>query len=674
MTTENRNLLLALVLSMVVMTAWYALFAGPELERVRREQEIAAEQAPPPAAAPIESPEQAAAPPAPVAAGAPTAASGVIVAANLSRQEALARSERVPIETDRLAGSINLNGALIDDLELTTYYDSVDVHSDDHRIVLLSPSGGPDAYFAEFGWEGVAVEADPYPGPETEWSAPAGARLTAERPVTLTYDNDAGLVFTRTIAVDDNYMFTITDAVANNGERTVAISPYGRVTRIGEPQAQGWWILHEGLIGVLGEDGLEEEKYKAIKDDRLKTWSGVAEGWLGITDKYWAAVMIPDQTQPFDASFAYADDPAPHYQTSFSGPAASLAPGARAEHSQHLFAGAKQVAVVDGYGETLQIKLFDRLIDWGWFYFITKPMFSAIDFFFRLFGNFGVAILAVTVLVKAAFFPLANKSYKSMSSMKKLQPQIADIRERYKDDKVKQQQAQMELFKKEKINPLAGCWPIAIQIPVFFALYKVLFVTIEMRHAPFFGWIKDLSAPDPTSVFNLFGLIPWDPSTAPAVGGLLMLGAWPLIMGISMFVQMRLNPTPPDPTQAMIFTWMPVVFTFMLASFPAGLVIYWAWNNTLSVTQQYVIMRRQGVDVDLIGNIRDSFRRRSKPAAGPASTPAGNPRPANDDKGSPADDDGEPKPATAARPRKADRPRKSSGKGKQRRTRAKARG
>jgi len=654
---DQRNLFLAIGLSILVLVGWQYFVAGPEIERAQRQQEIAQQQAAErQTAQPAPAPEGAETP----AAGAPAAPppSGAATPATLTRDEALGRSERVPIETARLSGSVNLTGARIDDLRLRDFHETVNPTSP--TIVLLSPSGGPDAYFAEFGWIGD-TNTGPYPGPDTRWTAPAGATLTAETPVTLTYDNAGGLVFTRTIEVDDNYMFTVTDKVANNGAAPATISPFGRVTRIGEPETRGWWILHEGLIGVMGDDGLQEEKYSAIEGDREKKWSDVSKGWLGITDKYWAAALIPDQGRPFDGRYFYSDQPAPLYQTDFSGAAMSIAPGATVEEVTRLFAGAKQVAIVDGYRDSLNIDLFDRLIDWGWFYFITKPMFLMIDWFFRVFGNFGVAILAVTVLVKAAFFPLANKSYKSMSAMKKLQPKIQELRERHKDDKVRQQQAQMELFKTEKINPLAGCWPIAIQIPVFFSLYKVLFVTIEMRHAPFFGWIQDLSAPDPTTVFNLFGLIPWDPPS------FLMLGAWPLIMGVTMFVQMKLNPTPPDPAQAMIFTWMPVIFTFMLASFPAGLVIYWAWNNTLSVTQQYVIMRRYGADVDLIGNIRGTFRRR--PAAKqPDSATAKDDR--SDTEAQPAAKEAEPE--APARPAKTVKPRKTN-RARPKKARAKAR-
>ena len=629
MKDNNRNFILAIVLSMVVLFAWQFFIAGPQIEQARKQQEVAAQQA-----ANQQKQQPAAAgggaagssTPAPAAGTAPAAAA--MPQTVETRAEALAQSKRVPIETPSITGSINLTGGRVDDIRLNDYHETVDKKSP--TIVLLSPSGGPDAYFADFGWTGPA-DAGPLPGPSTVWSAPDGARLTPSTPVTLTYDNGAGLVFNRQIAIDDTYMLTVTDNVANTGNASIALSPYGRITRISEPTVSGYWILHEGLVGVIGDKGLKEYKYNDIQKDHEVTWNDVTGGWLGITDKYWAATLIPEQTQAYTAHYIAKSDPTPVYQTDFSAAAETLAPGATLSQTSRLFAGAKRVSVLSAYGDKLGIEKFDLLIDWGWFFFITKPMFLLIDWLFRVFGNFGVAILLVTVLVKAAFFPLANKSYKSMSQMKKLQPQMTALREQFKDDKVKQQEELMKLYKTEKINPLAGCWPMVIQIPVFFALYKVLFVTIEMRHAPFFGWISDLSAPDPTHIFNLFGLLPYDPASVPMIGHFLAIGIWPVIMGITMFVQMKLNPTPPDPTQAMLFTWMPVLFTFMLASFPAGLVIYWAWNNTLSVTQQYIIMRRSGAEVNLLGNITDTFRKKKPaPAAQPAKPAPVAPKAAND--------------------------------------------
>jgi YidC/Oxa1 family membrane protein insertase len=380
-------------------------------------------------------------------------------------------------------------------------------------------------------------------------------------------------------------------------------------------------VLHEGLVGVLGEQGLQEYTYDNVTKEapiagqatRGKVWPSVAGGFVGITDKYWAAAVAPaDQAQPYTGSFTMRQDgPAKVYQSNMLGEAKTLAPGAKIQADTRLFAGAKEVAIVDAYEKNAGIKRFDLLIDWGWFYFITKPLFKLLDFFFRLFGNFGVAIILVTVVIKIVFFPLANKSYASMAKMKAVQPEMMAIRERYAEDKMKQQQALMELYKKEKINPVAGCWPVLIQIPVFFALYKVLFVTIEMRHAPFFGWIRDLAAPDPTTIFNLFGLLSFDPTVVPVLGQFLHLGVWPIIMGITMWLQMKMNPAPADPIQQQVFAWMPLIFTFMLASFPAGLVIYWAWNNLLSVGQQYAIMRKNGVKVELWDNLRGSFAKKT---------------------------------------------------------------
>jgi YidC/Oxa1 family membrane protein insertase len=382
------------------------------------------------------------------------------------------------------------------------------------------------------------------------------------------------------------------------------------ISRHGAPPTLGYYILHEGMIGKFGDKSSEEITYKSIDDKKLINFDAT-NAWLGITDKYWAAALLPKNDAHVLANFkAGALGTVKTYQTDYLLDAQTIAPGATGSADARLFAGAKEVRVVNDYASQLNLNHFDLLIDWGWFYFITKPLFFVIDYIYRLVGNFGVAILIVTVLIKTAFFPLANKSYASMAKMKAVQPQMTALRERFKDDKAKQQQGLMELYKKEKINPLAGCLPIAVQIPVFFSLYKVLFVTIEMRHAPFFGWILDLSAPDPTNIFNLFGLIPFDPTVVPMVGHFLHLGAWPLIMGATMWAQMKLNPAPPDPTQKMIFDWMPVIFTFMLATFPAGLVIYWAWNNSLSVLQQSVIMRKHGVKVELFDNVKAMFAKK----------------------------------------------------------------
>src|SRR3954447_26890762 len=605
MTDDNKNLILAIALSVLVLIGWNFFYGVPQMKQ-QREAQTAAQQVPKNTIAPRQpSPSEAGGPAAPAPGTVPPAPSAPAAPAVESREAALARSPRVRIDTPAIAGSINLRGGRIDDVSLKNYRETVDPKSP--IIVLLSPSGSPNPYYAEFGW--VGGQPGGAPTADTVWSADAQT-LTPDKPVTLTWDNGQGLVFRREIAVDAKSMFTVKDTVENRGGAPVTLYPYSLVSRHGKPQTMGYYVLHEGLIGVLGDQGLQEFTYDKLAKEaplqgagtRGKSWSGVVGGFVGITDKYWAAAAIPDQKQPFTGSFTERDEGAAKiYQANVLGDARTLAPGGAVEATQRLFAGAKEVAAVDQYERALDIKRFDLLIDWGWFYFITKPLFKVIDVLYRLIGNFGVAILIVTVLLKALFFPLANRSYTSMARMKAVQPELLAIRERYADDKVKQQQAMMDLYKKEKINPVAGCWPVLIQIPVFFALYKVLFVTIEMRHAPFFGWIQDLAAPDPTSILNLFGLLPF------AAPDFIHLGIWPLIMGVTMFVQMKMNPAPPDPVQAQIFTFMPIIFTFMLGSFPAGLVIYWAWNNTLSVIQQYVIMRRNGVKVELWDNLRTTL-------------------------------------------------------------------
>ncbi|HEY6862190.1 MAG TPA: membrane protein insertase YidC [Pseudolabrys sp.] len=602
--TDNKNTILAIVLSALVLLGWQYFFAVPQ-EKARQEQLQGQQQkqSAPTATQPGQpvQPAQTGAPQVPGQASAPTAAAPV------DRTAALASSPRVPIATDSLQGSIALKGGRVDDLALVKFRETVDPKSP--PIFLLSPSGTADPFYAEFGWSGTAGSNVKLPTSETVWKQAGSGALSVGHPVTLTYDNDEGLEFRRTIAVDDKYVFTIKDEVTNKGASPISLFPYALISRHGTPHTAGYYILHEGLIGVLGDSGLQEYTYKNITEKKAVNFD-VTNGWLGITDKYWAAVLLPDTTARLKARFSTGMlGNLPTYQTDYLLNAQMVAPGATASANARLFAGAKEVAVINGYDKQLKLNRFDLLIDWGWFYFITKPLFIAIDYLYRLVGNFGLAILIVTVLIKIAFFPLANKSYASMAKMKAVQPQMTALRERFANDKARQQQELMELYKREKINPLAGCLPIVIQIPVFFSLYKVLFVTIEMRHAPFFGWIHDLSAQDPTNIFNLFGLIPFDPTVLPLIGSFLHLGAWPLIMGVTMWVQMKLNPAPPDPTQQMIFNWMPLIFTFMLANFPAGLVIYWAWNNSLSVLQQSVIMRKHGAKIELFDNLKALFVR-----------------------------------------------------------------
>jgi YidC/Oxa1 family membrane protein insertase len=606
---EHKNTILALVLMGLVIIGWQYFVGYPQMERQRQETQLK-QQSQPSSTQPATPSPNAAQPATPEVPGTPRAGAPSAQAHAASREAVIASSPRIVIETPRLGGSIDLKGGRIDDLTLTQYREQVDPKSP--PIVLFSPSGAPDAFYAEFGWVPAAGVNAAMPGPETVWKQQSAGALGIGHPVTLTYDNGQGLVFTRSIAVDDHYLFTVKDEVANNGGSQVTLFPYALISRHGTPQVQGYYILHEGLIGVMGDQGLQEMTYKKIEDAKSQTWD-VVNAWLGITDKYWAATLLPDTDAKVRARFSAGEAGGlKTYQTDYLLQPQTIAAGATGSANARLFAGAKEVSVVGidfplgpgGYNQALHLNHFDLLIDWGWFYFITKPMFLALDFFFQLVGNFGIAILIVTVLVKIAFFWLANKSYASMAKMKAVQPQMAMIKERYADDRTKQQQAMMELYKKEQINPIAGCLPIAIQIPVFFSLYKVLFITIEMRHAPFYGWIHDLSAADPTNIFNLFGLIPFDPAL---YSSYLHLGVWPAIMGVTMWVQMKLNPAPPDPTQQIIFNWMPLIFTFMLAGFPAGLVIYWAWNNTLSVIQQSVIMHRNGAKIELWNNLKSTF-------------------------------------------------------------------
>ena len=583
---EQRNLLIAIVLSVGILIAFQFGF-----ERLRPPQPPGPPGGTPVTAPATSGPATGSAPPAPAAGtNSGTNAPGAAPAhAAETRDAALTEQPRVKIDTPRLHGSIDLLGARLDDLTLANYHETVDPKSPE--VVLLSPPGTQDPYLAEFGWVAAGPDVK-VPGPQTRWTE-TGGQLTPTNPVTLTWDNGQGLLFTRTISVDPNYMFTVRDAVRNNGTDPVKLLPYGLISRTGTPHVAGYYILHEGLIGYLG-GSLQEVKYSSLSPGTPIDYASNG-GWLGFTDKYWLTSLIPPQSEAIKARFTHTvDGGIDRYQADYLGPEVTIAPDGTTESSARFFAGAKEVNLLDAYKDT-GIPLFDRAIDFGWFYFLTKPIFLILQFFYELLGNFGLAILLLTLCVKLLFFPLANKSYNAMSKMKLLQPEIQKLRERFPDDKARQQQEMMALYKRVGANPLAGCLPIVIQIPVFFALYKVLFVTIEMRHAPFFGWIHDLSAPDPTSFANLFGLLPFTPPVnLPIVGSILMIGAWPLVMGLTMFLQQKLNPQPVDPVQARMFMLLPIVFTFMLSGFPAGLVIYWAWNNLLSIAQQWAIMHRAG--------------------------------------------------------------------------------
>jgi YidC/Oxa1 family membrane protein insertase len=603
MTQETKNLLLAITLSLLVVMGWNAFYTTPQLEKERqiqahmRGQQQASQTVPgqttgaPSAPAPNPAIEK---PP-----------------AVKTRAEALADSPRIKLSTSSLEGSIALKGARIDDIALKDYRETTDPHSP--NIVLLSPVGSAAPYYAEAGYAAEPSANLGLPRSDTLWTTDRDT-LTETTPVTLTYDNGRGLVFRRKISVDGQYMFTVADSIENKTGENAIFSPYALVARQGTPKTSGYMVLHEGFVGLTSEAGLQELKYDKIEKEEkaTKSFSGIG-GWVGFSDKYWAATVIPDQSKPVEVSFAARGGELNKvYRSDFVREPVTLAPGESVDVTTRIFAGAKETPTLDKYQDDLGITKFDLLIDWGWFYFITKPMFWMIDFFYKFTGNFGIAILFITVFVKAIFFPLANRSYMSIAKMKAVQPELLAIKERYPDDKHKQQMEMMALYRREKINPVSGCLPMLIQIPVFFALYKVLFITIEMRQAPFFGWIKDLSAPDPTNIFTLFGLLPIDPTQVPVFGPYLAIGIWPLIMGVSMFIQMKMNPEPTDEIQKQVFAWMPVLFTFTLGSFASGLVIYWTWNNLLSVLQQGLIMKRAGVKIELWDNLAAIFRKKPR--------------------------------------------------------------
>jgi YidC/Oxa1 family membrane protein insertase len=614
MKDDNRNVYVAIALSILVIIGWQFFYGYPQMQKQRQAQGAAATQNGQPstpvtradAAADNALARQPQASP-PNGAASQPAAGMAPVEIMKTRAEAVAANPHVVIDTPAIAGSIDLKGGRIDDVSLKDYHETTDKASP--IIDLFSPSNGPHPYYAETGFVAGAGDKVALPGASTVWTAD-GDRLTPGKPVTLSWDNGQGLVFRREVSVDDQYMFTVKDSVTNSGAAPVTLLPYALISRHGTPVTSNYSVLHEGLIGQVGDNREADITYAAMDKEtgNTRTLEGTG-GWLGVTDKYWAGVVAPPQDVPYKGTFSsYAENGNRDYQTDALLPARTVAPGASTDVTTHVFAGAKVTAVLNKYEQEYGIEKFGNLIDWGWFYFITKPLFQVIDWFYKLTGNFGVAILIVTVLIKGLFFPLANKSYASMARMKMLQPQLAALKERFPDDKQKQQEATMKLYREQKVNPVAGCLPMVIQIPVFFALYKVIFITIEMRHAPFFGWIHDLSAPDPVHVLTLGGLLP----IAGFLPNFLLIGIWPVIMGFSMFLQMKMNPEPPDPVQKQMFSYMPLVFMFMLGTFPSGLVIYWTWNNTLTVIQQYLIAKKQGAKVELWDNLAGTFRRTRK--------------------------------------------------------------
>ena len=567
MSPENRNLILAMAVSMAILVLWQSFFIEPQMQAEQQAQ-MQSQQLNLDGTPQLDQIER----------------NGQLQLELPERP--LEDVPRITISGPLLEGSLTSRGARIDDLLLKNYRVSLDEESENVRLFNRVSSQNP--YFSEFGWVSQAPD-QPMPSAKTVWTI-LDSELTPQKPARLSWDNGNGLTFLRTIRLNDDYLITINDTITSNLDTSISLNPYGLVRRTGTPATQGMWILHEGLLGVF-DNTLKEWTYSELQDDNQAGFNYDSEeqgGWAGITDKYWLSAIMPQQSETVKFSMRALPGSEDRYQADFLGKAIIVPAGGEVNWSGYLFAGAKKVDLLDKYEEKLGVSQFDLAIDFGWFYFLTKPFFYAITYFNGLLGNFGLAIIAFTILVRLVLFPLANKSYRSMGKMRELAPKIQQLRESAGDDRAKMNQEMMALYKKEKVNPAAGCLPILLQIPVFFALYKVLYVSIEMRHAPFYGWISDLSAIDPTSLFNLFGLLPYSVDFLPSF---LSIGLWPVLMGITMFLQMRLNPPPPDPIQAKIFQYMPIFFTFLLATFPAGLVIYWTWNNLLSILQQWWITR-----------------------------------------------------------------------------------
>jgi YidC/Oxa1 family membrane protein insertase len=622
MDDQNKNLLLATVLSFLVIVVWYVMFPPPEPA--------------PPAPTPVAADGTTTAPP--VAGG----AVDVPPTPEEQRVDALGATARIPVDSPRLQGSISLKGGRIDDLSLKGYRVSLEPGA--ANVTLLSPVGSPGAQYALYGWvPGGDLTFDEVPGANTEWTLEEGGTLTPETPITLRWDNGSGLIFRRTMAVDEDFLFTVTQSVENTSGAEVRLAPYGVVARHGLPEQMNFFILHEGVVkmadGTLTEidyDDMPEMDFVEREAARAEVVEVTQNGWIGFTDHYWMTTLVPAPGTAFTAVAKHVAS-ADIFQTEARFPAVSVAPGATATSEMALFAGAKEWETIRHYendpgffarlfGEEVdpdrpQIKGFIDAIDWGYFYFLTKPIFAGLHWLNALIGNMGLAIIALTFIIKAILFPLARKSYVSMARMKELQPEMEKLKERAGDDRQKLQREMMELYKKEKVNPAAGCLPILLQIPIFFSLYKVIFVTIELRHAPFFGPFQDLSAPDPTSIYNLFGALPWAAPDPGSFLALIFLGILPILLGISMWFQQKLNPAPTDPTQAAIFAWMPWIFMFMLAPFASGLIVYWIANNVITFSQQYMIMWSHGARPDFFGNVRKSFRKKPAPVEAEAKKP-----------------------------------------------------
>ena len=579
---EQKNLLLAIIFSVAIMLGWQAYFGERPSPTPKKE------------ASNTTNPTKGVSSDAPPAPGTMTKSSELPSLGQADpnsktndQTNILNASPRIKINSPKLTGSISLKGAQFDDLTLTGYKETIE--ADSKNVKLLAPVNGNSGYLATLGW--WSTSQTKIPNKNTIWKANKNT-LSPENPVTLSWINSDGVVFQKIISLDDNYMFTVRKRILNKSSESISLKPYDRIVRYSTPDTLGFYILHEGLLGVFNGvlkevdyDDLQETGTNLIMPEKSKG------GWIGITDKYWLTAIIPNQKVEVQPRFAGFGKNLDNYQADFTGTTVNVPAGNSQETVTKFFAGAKEVNLVVNYRDKLKISRFDLAIDWGWFEWLTKPLFFALDYFNNILGNMGLSILLLTVIIKLIFFPLANTSYKAMAKMKALQPEMLKIRERFGEDRAKMNQEMMALYKREKANPASGCLPILPQIPVFFALYKVVYVTIELRHAPFFGWIKDLSAADPLTFVNLFGLINWTPPEY------LVIGVWPIIMGATMYFQQKLNPPPPDPTQAKIFMFLPFIFTIMLARFPSGLVIYWAWNNALSILQQYLIMRKAGVPI-----------------------------------------------------------------------------
>ncbi|MEM9099149.1 MAG: membrane protein insertase YidC [Pseudomonadota bacterium] len=597
---DTRNMIMAIALSMAVIFAWQLFFAPPPPEPTTVQQTGSTATGGDPSVQlnlPDDQP-----------------------ALALDRDGALAQNERIKVENASVWGSISLKGGRLDDLHLSDYRETLDPGSD--TVTLLNPTGGPHPYYATYGWLRTADgNTGKLPNPNTEWELESGTVLSPGSDITLKWENDTGLIFRRTYGIDDKYMFTVTQSLENTTGEPVTLAPYGYVARRDLPDLQQLWILHEGAVGKVDDElilhtysSFEDLPANALEGGNAEAIAVQNNGWVGLTDKYWLTALIPTPGTSFDSVYKYIPGNTTRrveYRAEMRLPLVTVDAGASASIETMYFAGAKEYVTLDEYETSKGIVDFHMAIDWGWFYFLTKPLFRLLLWVNGIIGNMGWAIIGLTFLVKAVLLPLAYKSYVAMSRMKQLQPEMEKIKERVGDDKQKMQVEMMELYKKEKVNPAAGCLPILLQIPIFFSLYKVFFVAIEMRHAPFIGWIKDLSAPDPSSWMNLFGALPYD-VPEPGVGllGLFSIGIYPILMGITMWMQQKLNPAPTDPTQAMVFAWMPWVFMFMLGTFSSGLVIYWVANNTITFIQQYAIMRSQGVNVDFFGNVAASFKKR----------------------------------------------------------------